>query len=294
MPLPELDSKQTENQTQGNEQTEAEEQTGQSEGQETEETEKSGQEVLDLDAVPKFKFQGEEFTPEELHKAILRQSDYTKKTQALAEDKKYLSNLDADLAQVKLNPDLAEQFRAIYPERFHHFVDLVMNQAGQTPESGADADEDGDTDSGVKALKTQLQQALDEVKSLKAEMKELSGKERSREEQQWDEQIEQIMAPLEKEYPLADPIRVMTAVESLHRDGYKITPGVWQRVFKQAHERTSEISEGLYRQRTSEQLKRLRENQDMGPGGGTPGQAPKRYSSFAEATDAAIKHLEKS
>jgi hypothetical protein len=81
--------------------------------------ESTPQTVAELDKLEKFKFEGQEYTPQELKNAILRQSDYTRKTQEFSQERRFYDNLQADLRSVRSNPALAAEFRRTYPEKFH-------------------------------------------------------------------------------------------------------------------------------------------------------------------------------
>ena len=48
---------------------------------------------VEIDGLDKVVFRGKEYTPEEFDRAMLRQSDYTRKTQELAKERKYIDNL---------------------------------------------------------------------------------------------------------------------------------------------------------------------------------------------------------
>ena len=85
--------------------------------------------VLDLDSVDKFKFNGREWTPKDLKSAYMMQSDYTRKMQEIAQDRKYADNLSTDVSAVLANPELAEQFKKIYPPKYHAVLDKILEKA---------------------------------------------------------------------------------------------------------------------------------------------------------------------
>ena len=95
--------------------------------------------IYDLEKLSKFKYQGQELTPKDLEAMILRQKDYTQKTQALSKEResfqseqKFYENLYYDLNNVKNNPQLANEFIKIYPEKFHEYLKQVLGQTDQT------------------------------------------------------------------------------------------------------------------------------------------------------------------
>ncbi len=85
-------------------------------------------ELPDLAKFAKFKFEGKEMTFDELKKAYMRHSDYTKKTQELAQERKYMDNLSADLEAVRRNPSLLVDFKRVYPEKYHTYLDYVLRR----------------------------------------------------------------------------------------------------------------------------------------------------------------------
>src|SRR4051812_16401412 len=62
---------------------------------------------FDLGKIDKFNWEGEEWSVKDLKNAVLRQKDYSQKTEAIAQDRKYYENLSFDLAKVRENPALA-------------------------------------------------------------------------------------------------------------------------------------------------------------------------------------------
>ena len=95
-------------------------------------------EITELEKLERFKFKGEEWTPKKAEQAFMRQQDYTKKAQELAEQRKeyeselkhreYRSNLKADINHVLKNPSLADEFKKIYPEEYHYALELALGK----------------------------------------------------------------------------------------------------------------------------------------------------------------------
>ena len=75
----------------------------------------------------------------------MRMKDYTQKTQRLspiAKEQKYIENIDADLQAVIANPSLAQQFKQVYPQKYHFLVDRLTGGQG-TPNHGANPQQQG-------------------------------------------------------------------------------------------------------------------------------------------------------
>jgi hypothetical protein len=79
--------------------------------------------ISELEKLEKIKYNGKVLSGKDLARELkegsLRLSDYTKKTQAIAEERKYYDNLAVDLQKLKANPALVDQFKSIYPQKFH-------------------------------------------------------------------------------------------------------------------------------------------------------------------------------
>lgn len=96
--------------------------------------------IADLEKLDKVRYNGKVITGKELAKELkdggLRQSDYTNKSKQLAaerkvfaEERKFYEALGADLKQLRDNPDRIDEFKAIYPAKFHQYLDLVESKA---------------------------------------------------------------------------------------------------------------------------------------------------------------------
>ncbi len=96
----------------------------------------------------------------------MRQSDYTRKTQELAEERKYAENFADDfetLANSKFDPQLVSKFKEIYPEKYHAKIDKFATASG-TQEGDKDAQEQ------LKALlNKELEPHLKDLQSIKQE-----------------------------------------------------------------------------------------------------------------------------
>jgi len=96
-------------------------------------------EVLDLDGVSKFKFQGEERNPEWLHKISQEHQTYSQKMQEYEKEIQYANNLQIDLDNVLNDPRLADKFKATYPKKYHAILDRYLATNGQAPAPSTNA-----------------------------------------------------------------------------------------------------------------------------------------------------------
>jgi len=250
------------------------------------EAEKTQQELIELEALEKFKWNGRELTPEELDKAAMMQSDYTKKTQALAEERKFIDNLSVDIENVKNNPQLADQFRQIYPEKFHPLVDLALNTGSE--EASDDLD---DVDVESKTVKS----LLSEIKELRNKIDGYDKRFRDENVQAAEVKIDAVFDKFGSRYELADEDAVINKAYRLIEDNrenphFELTDARWEKLFKADHEARYEKLMSYEKARLEEQAKKGKEAADGGPGGTAPGRPRKRLN-LDEAEQAMIEDL---
>lgn len=232
--------------------------------------------VLDLDSAERVKFEGREWTREELRNAYMMQSDYTRKTQALAEERKYYDNLDADLEHVRRNPALANEFMRVYPAKFHRFLDMGKGSSQQATQYGQQ------NNTGSNQHYQNLEQKLQRIE---ADMLE-------RNVQAIQSQLDSKFEVLSKRYPMADEEAVLSRAESLLNKGTELTDRVWDLLWKSVNDRNVELAKQYYSKQVNNQKTANQRGKDIAPGGGTPGQAPRRPKTIKEASQWALADLE--
>lgn len=240
-------------------------------------------EIVDIDGQDKIMFRGKEYTPEELDKSILRQSDYTRKTQSLAENRKYYDNLHYDLANVRNNPEMADQFRQIYPESFHTYLDLVENTGHQ---EDSDLDLESDTISGP------LQKKLE---SMQNKIDSYDRKFQDEKIEATNARLDAVFEKLGQKYDLADEDAIVNKAQRLLEDNkanpnFELTNSAWERLFRNDHEARDTAYSSRQKRLLDAQAEQGNKGNDGGPGGVPPGRERKRLS-FDEATDMAIQDL---
>jgi hypothetical protein len=92
-------------------------------------TKEEVKEIMELEKLERFKFDGQEFTPKDLKNAILMRKDYTQKTQEIAEARKYADNFDVDLEKVIQNPDMLKVFKEVYPASYVEKAERILKMA---------------------------------------------------------------------------------------------------------------------------------------------------------------------
>lgn len=243
-------------------------------------SEAQAQAILDLEKAQKFKFGDREWTPDQLKKSIMLHSDYTKKTQAVAETRKYYDNLEADLDYIKSSPNKQEamqMFMQTYPKTFHRYLSLV---GGHEQAASLQAQ-------SQSQIPQELLQDLQMVKSYVQE----------KETQAIEAQLDQTFSTLAKKYPEGDEDVVLARAQALldskreTEPGFRITNEMWDKLWKSSHEKN--VSKYEARQKGILEKQRTANQSYKGPaaGGAVPGQAPVRMN-LKQATEHAVKTLQ--
>ena len=241
--------------------------------------------IAELERMDRFKFDGQEWTAKDLKNAYLRQQDYTRKTQELAEqrrsfeqERKFYENLNADLRMVKQNPALASEFVKIYPQKFHSALREILNEGQGQSQSQQQSSRGPDVDT----------------------MSRLANLEKFYHEQEVAKNETQINATLERlqsKYPDAIPEMVIGRVfeaynQMLQRDPQtKLTQQMWEDTFKSVDSYMKDLVNTRYRSKQQEQLKANRRSGDVSAGGGTVGRAPQKFKDLKSVTEFAVRDL---
>lgn len=228
---------------------------------------------LNLESVLKFKFGEREWTPEQLRKSILLHSDYTKKTQAVAETQKYWDNLDTDLENVRANPQLREAFLQTYPKSFHKYLKGDSSDATQANQGNQN-----------QQLPPEILQKLSKVDELSSYITEQQIKAH-------EANIDAKFSTLSKKYPDGIEDVVLARAQALMDRGTMVSDHVWEQLWKKSHEDVNQRFEA--RQKSTLQTQRASNLSAKGPasGGGTPTGTPVKARSLKEATEMAVRQL---
>lgn len=230
---------------------------------------------MDLESVQKFRFGGKEWTPKEFQGAYMMQADYTRKTQQLAEERKYFDNLNADLAAVKSNPALEAKFREVYPAKYHAYLDYVaQKQQAQTGQNGQQS-QYGNIDPEFKRRFDMLEADMNtrKVEAINAE-------------------LDARFKTLSEKYPLADEEAAIARAQALHSKGVQLTDKVWDQVWKAVSDKNESVFKKYGAAQVNKQKTANQRGKDAAPGGGIPGQAPKRPKTIKEASALALEELQ--
>lgn len=254
----------------------AEEQVSQpAEAEQPATTPQSAESVVDLDSAAKVKFGGKEYTPsqfKEWQSGYMRQQDYTKKTQDVAQESKYWTNLGADLDKVKGNPQLVEQFKQIYPQKFHSYLKTMGLETPPVTK--------------VEGLPDDVAKRFLDVES-KLQRQEQAAQQR--EVAALEQKLEVIGETMTKKYPFASEQEALSVAEMLAAGGQELDQKAWEEVYKTIHSRNEQLAMGQIQAKQKTQTVANKKARDTSAGGGIPGQAPANYRSIKEATEAYLK-----
>ncbi len=242
---------------------------------------------LDLDSVEKFRFDGREWTPKELKSAYMFQSDYSKKTAEVAEQRKYAENFDADLEKVVRDPSLMAQLRDVYPKNFVAIAEQIIRRVGT--QNTPSRENPGQASSAPDPRDEKLSK-------MESKFSEWERSQREAEEAKIGSWLDNQFSTLGTKYPLVNSTLqevVSARAEVLANRGTEITDKVLDKLFKQVNDDVKAHMDKTYKVKVDEQIKAGSKAKDTGSGGGVPGQAPKTDKTIKQATDRWLADLER-
>jgi hypothetical protein len=237
--------------------------------------------VTDLDGLSEFSFQGSKYTPDQLLQIVNGYKQASEQQTSYAQEQKFYENLEADIENVLKDPaKLAQQFKEIYPKKFHGILEKVLKANGQTP-----------------ALPTPASNALppdvlEKLRTMEERLKFHDQRTHQAEVQNATAQIDKITGPLFKKFPMSDEEAVFAKAENLLTGGTKLTEKTWERLVRESHEKAEKRWNQHQDATLKQQMDKGRRAADMGPGGATPGQAPQKPRTLDEARDALLRQVQ--
>lgn len=236
--------------------------------------------AFELDGVSEFSFAGEKYSPDKLQEILSQNKTYEAQVKEYSEGKKFEENLETDLDNVLQNPHLAQRFKEIYPKKYHGIVDRIL-KTGQTQAQGQS--QNNQQQSG--GIPKELLPVVDDVKFLKehvfkAQVETANAK------------LDALLPPIFKKYPLASEEQVYARAEAVLAKGQTLSDAAWERLVRESHEGITKKADQFYNQKLKSQLEKGKQGKDIGPGGVTPGQAPKKAKNFDEAFNEMLKSVQ--
>lgn len=242
---------------------------------------------IEIDSLDKYRYQGRQL--KDWESGYMRQQDYTQKTTQLAQERKYFDNLAIDLDRVRQNPSLAEQFRSIYPDKFHPYLRYVTENSSRNPNDQATSQH-------------QQQQNFSRLDpAMEVRIHQLEKHFRDQEVASISAELDHKFRTLTQKYPFADEEAVVARAQALLvkikeadplNPNIKISDKQWDLLWKSQHERAYGLSDSQYKKQVQSQIQANRKGADVGRGGGTPGHAPREFRTLKEATNAALADIE--
>lgn len=236
--------------------------------------------ILDLDGVSEFTFQGEKFNPDRFHQIYGEWKSNSEKMKDYEKEIEFANNLEIDLDNVLKDPRLADRFKATYPKKYHTILDRYLASNGQAPAPSNNAQPSLPKDVLERMSKTEERLNFFEQRAYQAEVQVANAK------------LDSILPPLFKKYEMANEDQVYARAEALLQGGQKLTEKTWDRLVRESHEVAEKKADQVYSAKLKAQLDKGQRSQDIGPGGTTPGAAPRKVRGFDEAREAAIAALQ--
>lgn len=241
------------------------------------------QSVADLAKLQKFMLDGEELTYDQIKKERLRQKDYTRKTQELAEEKrtfqsesKYAVNLPKDLDVLMSQPWRAAEFRKLYPDQYHGYADRIERMYKDAPALWSKSE--APKEQAPQAQQPDIEKMIED--RISNRLKPYEEKDRREQEKTYLAQMDATEAKLIQKYKRANKFEVYAAAEYLAKgdennpDGRELNDQDWEKLFKDSHDRTVALIKQAQTEDFNEQKLANNKLKDVQSGGGIPGEAP--------------------
>jgi hypothetical protein len=235
--------------------------------------------VTELDGLSEFSFGGEKYTPDRFQEILSQYKTYSDQFKEISEQKKFEENLETDLDNVLQNPHLAQRFKEIYPKKFHGILDRML-KTGQATAQGQQASQPQQAQ-----LPKEILQSLDDVKFLKDHVFQTKV-------EAANAKLDAMLPPLFKKYSLANEEQVYAKAEAVLAKGQSLSDAAWERLVRESHEAISKKADAYYGEKLKSQLEKGKQGKDVGPGGVTPGQAPKKAKNFDQAYEEMLKSVQ--
>ncbi len=230
---------------------------------------KAAEAIFDLEKAEKFRFDGQDMTLKELKAMVMRQKDYTQKTQTLAEERKALEsqrdseknfsdNLVIDLENVRKNPALAQEFIRIYPEKYHGYLKQILSSTSGASQSQGQ--------SSQPQIPVELMSQVQRLQTF------VHGQEVAKAETEIESNLTKVLG----QYKYASRKEVLADAFELHNRGEKLTADLWEKLAQDSHNGRKGEFDTYYKDLVKQQTQANSKARDVGPGGSTPGQAPKQ------------------
>jgi hypothetical protein len=248
----------------------------------------SAETSADLSKFSRVTYKGKDLPVTELWSGYQRQNALTRQVQQFQEEKKYISNLEADLRKVASNPALAEEFKKVYPAAYHNYLALIKS-TGQTFGTNSTTPHNQQSQTQIeKAIDPRFEKVFQTVEELQRERFEEKVQARQIE-------IDSAFTKYTAKYPLATPggdeSYVLSRAQARVSRGEALSDKDWEKIFKDAHSRNQSAYESHYKTNINKQTAANMRGNESARGGGIPGSAPRGPRTLKEATKIALEDL---
>lgn len=247
-----------------------------------ESTQTTAEKLADLDKLERVRFGGKELSVKELKESLMRHSDYTKKTQEVAEARKYAENFHYDFLKVIRQPSLLAEFKQIYPKQYVQAVEEYLKQNQPATEQEQVSGEGETSQAMMRLLEERLKPFEEKFQSVDSLMQSI----REQETQAISDQLDTIHEKLGQKYPFADPDLVDFRVGLAKEKGVEVTKEnlshVYEQIYKGLHEHHEKRLTAQQKAKVTEQVKAGRAARDVKGGTGIPAAPPKKYEKFSD------------
>lgn len=241
------------------------------------------EEILDLDKLERFRFDGKEWSPKDLKNSYLMREDYTRKTQEISEARKYADNFKYDLRSLVQNPGLWDRFVKIYPKEYIESAKEVLALFNSdSPQKSSDKPQEH----------AQIDPSfLKEFQEVKGWIQSQTEAQRAAAIEQSTQWLDNQYATLFKKYPNAVEEVVTTRAQALIDMGNQVNDQVLSKLFEQSHKEMTDRFVASQQNKVKEQIKTGLQGKDTGTGGSAPTSAPKQFKTFKEAREAWLSDI---
>lgn len=259
-------------------------------------SERTEQAILDLSKHDKFQIAGRELTRDQLSKLLDQEKqfqsmnkDYTQKTQSLsserkafAEEQKFYKALPYDLLALRQDPTRVSEFIRLYPQQFHQYAENILKEASSQVQAGGNPQQQSQYRGPVQDVQT-----LSRLENLEKFYNEQRVSEKERE-------INNTITNLSSKYPDASNFKEMVLGRAFeaHNQGVELTESAWEDIFKQVNGEVGQLLKAKYGNLVKQQTEANKKAKDVGAGGGTVGQSPKKFSKFDDITKYALQQAD--
>lgn len=247
------------------------------------------QELLDLDKHEKFRWQGKEWTRDELEHSIMFQNQYTRKTQELAKQRDYVLNAPADYEKILRNPALVADFKKIYPKEYHEYAERMVELSKSYFQPNKQETSQEAQKQTNSQLPPEVVNRLDRIEQTLTQREQEVYEARV---ESYKKEVDQICDKLSVKYKFADVDAVLAGAQSISSEGRPLDEKSWDQLFKASNDFHQKRYESYQKELFDKQKTASGKAKDMGQGGGIAGQAPKSFRKMEDAREAMLAHIE--